>query len=103
MAGERPTSGMPSNSSALAVVGRGSFGSDSARPTIAISSLRSKGFGAAFGRANCGHEGVLRTHHNDRQIGARLPDARNQIEGIFVGHDDIGDDQIAVALRDPAP
>ena len=58
---------------------------------------------AALGGANCGHERVLRAHDDDRQIRPRLFDPRQQIEGAFVGQQHVGDDEIAVALTDPAP
>ena len=85
-----------------------SFGSASARPTMAISSFRSKGFGrysirAALGGADRRHEGVLRAHDDDRQIRPHLLDPRQQVEGVLVRHHDVGDDEIALALADPAP
>ena len=49
------------------------------------------------------HQRVLRAHHDDRQIGPELLDARDEIEGVFVRHHDIGDDDVAFALADPAP
>ena len=52
--------------------------------------------------ANGGHKGVLRAHHNDRNIGAHFFDAGNQIEAVFIGHDHIGDNQITLARRGPA-
>src|SRR6185437_14661918 len=33
----------------------------------------------------------------------QLLDARHEIEPVFVGHDDIGDDEIALPVRHPAP
>jgi hypothetical protein len=45
IAGERPTSGMFSTSSGLEMSAALAFGSVSARPTIAMSSFRSNGFG----------------------------------------------------------
>ena len=59
--------------------------------------------GAAFGGADRRHEGVLRAHHDDRQIRPHLLDPRQQIERVLVGHHHVGDDQIALALADPAP
>src|SRR6266702_2379345 len=86
MAGERPTSGIESNSSDFGA-GRGfSFGSDSARPTIAISSLRSNGLG--------------------RYSYAPRSEARMAVMNVFcalIPQKHIADDQIAVALTDPAP
>ena len=70
---------------------------------LEIKRFRQVLIGPALGGTNCRHESVLRTHHDDWQIGSRLSDARNQIEGILVRHDDIRDHQVAVALGDPAP
>ena len=58
---------------------------------------------AALRCADRGHERVLRAHHHDRQVRPQLLDARQQIEGVFVRHHHVGDDEIAVALTDPAP
>jgi hypothetical protein len=58
---------------------------------------------AALGRADRRHERVLRAHDDDRQIGPRLLDARQEIEGALVRQHHVGDDEIAVALADPAP
>src|SRR5262249_58429804 len=49
------------------------------------------------------HESILRTHDDDRQVWTRLANAGDQIKSIFVRHDDVGDNQIAVALTDPSP
>ena len=59
--------------------------------------------GALLGRRQRRHQRVLRAHDDDRQIGADLLDARDEIEGVLVRHDDVGDDDIALALADPAP
>ncbi len=59
--------------------------------------------GAVLRGPDCRHERVLRAHDQDRKIGARLFDARQQIERAFVRQQHVGDDQIAVALADPAP
>ena len=58
---------------------------------------------AALGRGDGGEKRVLRAHHHDGQIGPHALDARDQIEAAFVGQHHIGDDQIALARRDPAP
>ena len=59
--------------------------------------------GAALRGADRGHEVVLRAHDDDRQVRARLLDARQEVEVVFVGHHHVGDHEVAVALRDPAP
>jgi hypothetical protein len=59
--------------------------------------------GAALGRLDRGGEGVLRAHDDDRQVGPDLLDARDQLEGVFVRHDHVGDHHIAVALAHPVP
>ena len=67
-----------------------------------------EGFGqilvsALLGRRQRRHQRVLRTHDDDRQVGTQLLDARNEIEGVFVRHDDIGNDHVTLALAHPAP
>ena len=58
---------------------------------------------AAFGCRDGGENIVLRAHHHDRQFRAQTFDARQQVEDVFIRQHDIGDDEIAVALRNPAP
>ncbi len=58
---------------------------------------------ALFGRRQCGHQRVLRAHDDDRQLRPELLDAGNQVEGVFVGHYDVGDDDVPLTLRHPAP
>ncbi len=50
-----------------------------------------------------GHERVLRAHDKDWQFRTQLFHARQNVEDVFVRHDDIGNDEIAVAGTDPAP
>ena len=38
-----------------------------------------------------------------RSSGRHLLDARDQVQPVFIGHDDIGDHQVAFAVGDPAP
>ena len=89
--------------------GRGrSFGSDKRAADdgdqfLEIERLGQIFVGAALGSADRGHESVLRAHDDDRQIRPRLLDAQQQIEGVFVRQHHVADDQIAVALADPAP
>ena len=45
----------------------------------------------------------LRAHHDDRQFRADAADARDEVQAVFIGHDDIGDDDIALAILHPAP
>jgi hypothetical protein len=59
--------------------------------------------GALFGGLDGGHESVLGAHDQDRQVGPRLLDARQEVEGVLIRHDDIGHHQIALARRDPPP
>ena len=74
MAGERPTSGIASISSALAearlaLLGLRQRAADDRGQFLEVEGLRQIFIGAAFGRADRRHEGVLRAHHDDRQIG----------------------------------
>ena len=59
--------------------------------------------GAPLRGADRGHEGVLRAHHDDRQFRPHPLDARQQVEDVLVGHHHVGDDEVALALGDPAP
>ena len=59
--------------------------------------------GAAFGRGDRSLQRVLRAHHHDGYVGPDTLDAGDQVEGVFVGHHHIGDDEVALALADPAP
>ena len=59
--------------------------------------------GAAFGRLDGGHERVLRAHDDDRQVRPQLLDARQEFEGVFVRHDDVGDDEVALPGLHPTP
>ena len=70
---------------------------------LQVERLRQIFVGAALGGADRRHERVLRAHHDDRQIGPQLLDARQQVERVLVRHHHVGDDQIAVALAHPAP
>src|SRR6516162_4807940 len=101
MAGERPTSGMESKFCDLAGGRTRSLGSDSARPTMPISSLRSNGFGrysyAPFSDARTAVMNVFCA------LMMHFLDARQQVEGILVRHHHVGDDEITVPLTDPAP
>jgi NAD(P)H-hydrate repair Nnr-like enzyme with NAD(P)H-hydrate dehydratase domain len=94
--------------STLSTSGASRFGSDKARLTIVeqfgeIERFRQIFVGAGFGRPDGGHERVLRAHDDDRQFGPRLLDARQHVEGVFVRHHHVGDDEIALARRYPPP
>ena len=99
---------MPSTSSGLGGAASWRFGLRQRPPDdrdqfLQVERLRQIFIGAALGGADRGHEGVLRAHDDDREVRPRLLDARQEIEGVFVGHHHVGDDEIAVALRDPTP
>src|SRR5262249_47429463 len=72
---------------------------DDADQFCQIERLRKILVGASLRGANSRHESILRTHDDDRQVGTRLANARDQVKCIFIRHDDVGDNQIAVALR----
>ena len=107
MAGQRPISGRPSlgfgGEPLRLCAGLGQRAADHGDELVQIERLRQIFVGAPLGRGDRGHEGVLRAHHDDRQIGPQLLHARNEIEGVLVGHQHVGDDEIALALADPAP
>src|SRR5882672_3089359 len=84
MAVDRPISGSRSLSSGgCGPRGIDDAGADSARFTTETSSLRSNGFG--------------------RYSKAPLSDAWYEIQAVLVGHDDVGDDELAFAFLDPLP
>ncbi|MGY3344827.1 hypothetical protein ACVWYK_003596 [Bradyrhizobium sp. USDA 4470] len=70
---------------------------------LQVEGLRQVFIGAALGGADRRHEGVLRTHDDDGQVRPHLLDPRQQVEGVFVRHHHVGDDEIALPLADPAP
>ena len=70
---------------------------------LEVEGLRQVLVGADLGGADRGHHRVLRAHHDDRQVGPPLPDRRQQVERVAVGHHHVGDDDVALALLDPAP
>ena len=70
---------------------------------LQVEGLRQVLVGAALGRLDRRHEGVLRAHDDDRQLRPQLLDPRQEVEGVLVRHHHVGDDEIALALRDPAP
>ena len=70
---------------------------------LQVERLRQVFVGAALGGADRGHEGVLRAHDDDRQLRPHPLDARQEVEGVLVRHHHVGDDEIALPLRDPAP
>ena len=107
-----PASGRPAASSrrgaASAASSRAAFGlrkraADDRHQLLQVERLGQIFVGAALGGLDRGHEGVLRAHDDDRQIGPHALDARQQLEGVVVGHDDVGDDEVAFAGGDPAP
>ena len=59
-----------------------------------------EGFG--LGGLDGGHDGILRRDHDHRQAGAQPGDPRQRVQPVAVGHDDVGNHQIALALLDPA-
>ncbi len=70
---------------------------------LEVEGLRQILVGAALGCLDGGHEGVLRAHDDDRQVRAQLLDAGQKVEGVLVRHHHVGDDEIALPLRDPSP
>ena len=59
--------------------------------------------GATLGRLDGSRQRILRAHDDDAQFRADLFDARDQIEAVLVRHDDVGDDEVPLAVGDPAP
>ncbi len=68
-----------------------------------VEGLRQIIISAALGRLDRGHEGILRAHDDDRQIRPQLFHLRQQFEGIFIRHDDIGNDEITLTRLNPSP
>jgi hypothetical protein len=44
---------------------------------------------------------VLGAHHDHGQFRPLLLDARQDVEHVLVGHDDVGDDQVALPVHHP--
>ena len=107
IAGERPTIGITSAGAASDLLapplGFGERASDDRHQFAQVEGLGQIFVGAALGGLDRGHEGVLRAHDDDRQIGPHPLDARQEVESVVVGHDDVGDDEIALARRHPSP
>ena len=59
--------------------------------------------GAALGGLDRGHQRGLGAHDDHAQLGADAPDAGDEVEPVLVRHDDVGDDEVAFAVLDPAP
>src|SRR5262245_27988290 len=70
---------------------------------LEIERLRKIFVGAPLGRAHRGHERVLGAHDDHRKLRPQLLDARQEVESVLVGHHDVGDDEVALPLTDPAP
>ena len=71
------------------------FGEVEGLRQIVVSTL----FGCLDGR----HERVLRAHDKNRKLRPCLLDAWQQVEGVLIRHDHVGDDDITLAARHPAP
>lgn len=59
--------------------------------------------GALFRGLDGGHEGVLSAHDENGKVRTGFLDARQKVEGVLIGHDDVRDDKIALTCRNPAP
>ncbi len=70
---------------------------------LEIERLRQIFVRAPLGGGDRRHERVLGAHDDDGQFRPDLLDARDQIEGVLVGHDHVGDHHVALALADPVP
>ena len=70
---------------------------------LEIERLRQIFVGASLRRAHRGHERVLCAHDDHRKLRPQFLDARQEVERIFVRHDNVGDDEIAFSLTDPTP
>ena len=70
---------------------------------VQVERLRQIFVGAPFCRGDRGHERVLRAHDDDRQVRPEFLYARDEVEGALVRHQHIGDDEVPLALADPAP
>jgi hypothetical protein len=70
---------------------------------VQIERLRQIVEGAALVGAHGRQQRVLRAHDDDAQVRTALADARHQVEAVLVGHDDVGDNEVADAVVDPLP
>ena len=105
---ERPISGSSSSRGRCSMAGacgraRPERAANDSDDLVQVEGLRQIFEGALLGGRQRRHQRVLRAHDDDRQIGPQLLHARNEIEGVLVGHDDVGDDDVTLALADPAP
>ena len=87
----------------LAPTGLGQRAADDADDLAQVEGLGEILERALLGGRERRHQRVLRTHDDDRQVGAQLLDARQEVECVLVRHHHVGDDEIAVPLADPAP
>ena len=87
----------------LAPAGLGQRAADDGDQLVEVEGLGQVLVGALLGRRQGRHQRVLGAHDDDGQVGPQLLDARDQVEGVLVGHHHVGDDDVALALRDPAP
>ena len=55
-----------------------------------------------LGGLNGGHDCVLRGNHNHRKVRSILMDFRQHFQTVAVGHDDVGNDHIALSFANPA-
>jgi hypothetical protein len=84
-------------------LGFGERASDDRHQFAQIEGLGQVFVGAALGGFDRSYEGVLRAHDDDRQVRPHPFDARQEVKGVIVGHDDVGDHEIALARRHPPP
>ena len=59
--------------------------------------------GAALSGGDGGEQRVLGAHHQDRQIGPHALDAGDLVKAGLIGQDNVGNDEVALACRNPAP
>ena len=106
IAGERPTIGITSTGRLRLLappLGFGQRAADDRHQFAQIEGLRQIFVGAALGGFDRRDEGILRAHDDDRQIRPHPLDARQEVKSVVVGHDDVGDHEIALARRHPPP
>ena len=108
IAGDRPISGNSSWLLAVAALLHRNLPGCSNAPTnhrnqiVEVEWLRQI-FERAARSLHGGEQSALRAHHDYPQLRPDLADARDQIQSVLVGHHHVGDDDVALSVRNPSP
>ncbi len=70
---------------------------------VEVEGLRQIVIGAALGSGDRRHDRVLGAHNDDRQRRPELLDPGQDVKGVLIGKNHVGDDDIALPFAHPAP